>query len=515
MADLVSDIGAFMQSVGAAWLMLSLHADATMVALTQTAASLPFFVFALPAGAIGDIVNRRTLILCCELWMLGVAIVFAVATISGHISPWLLLALTFAFSAGEAIATPSWRAVLPELVGKADLPAATALNGIEFNFARAVGPALAGVLIAALGVGAAFIVNVASFVGVLLVIARWQRPTRKRLLPVETVAGATVAAVRYVRYSPEIRLVMLRAGVTMCAASALLALLPSLAHSVNDRPIVYGLLLGFFGIGAVLGAVVMQPARARWPLETVASGAVAILGVMVTTAGVVRSIPLLALTMLAAGGGWLVFISVVSALVQTLVPDWTRARVLAVFILAFQGGLAAGSAMWGVVATRIGISETLVIAGLTTLATIAIRAFGTLPDTTADTTPWNHWRLPAIMGEQDAAALDHEPVLVTVRYHVRQRHEHAFVRAIEAYGRIRRRDGASWWGVFRDLEHADVFLETFLVTSWAEHLRQHERFTRGDADVEERVRRHVEGEPFVEHFVGADAISTSADTPDA
>ena len=255
----------------------------------------------------------------------------------------------------------------------------------------------------------------------------------------------------------------------------------------------------------------MQAARARWTLDAVASSAVVILGVMVATAGAVRDIPLLALTMLAAGAGWLVFISLVSALVQTLVPDWARARVLAVFILTFQGGLAAGSVVWGLVATRIGIPAALVIAGLSTLATIAIRASGPLPEPTADTTPWNHWRLPAIMAEV-TPALQHEPALVTVRYHVRQRHEHAFVRAMAAYGRIRRRDGASWWGVFRDLEHADLFLETFLVTSWVEHLRQHERFTRGDGDVEAHVRHHIDSEPVVKHFVGADAVSTTVGT---
>jgi MFS family permease len=419
--------------------------------------------------------------------------------------------LTFALAAGDAIETPTWRAVLPELVGKAELAAASALNGIEFNFARAVGPALAGIIITVAGVGAAFVVNVISFVGVLVVIARWKRPARTRLVPLETVTGATVAALRYVRHSPEIRIVMVRAGVTMCAASALLALLPSLARSMSDRPIVYGVLLGCFGIGAVLGAVVMQSARARWTLDAVASSAVVILAVMIAAAGAVRSLPLLALTMLAAGAGWLAFTSLVSALVQTLVPDWARARVLAVFILTFQGGLASGSAVWGVVATQVGIPATLVIAGLCTLATIAFRAFGRLPDTIADTTPWNHWRLPAIRREV-AAALDHEPVLVTVRYHVRHRHEHAFVHAMEDYGRIRRRDGASSWGVFRDLERADVFLETFLVTSWAEHLRQHDRFTRGDGDVEAQVQRHIEGEPVVEHFVGADVDSTTANT---
>src|SRR5215813_11003500 len=211
-ADLLSDMGTFMQSVGAAWLMVAFGASATFVALTQTASSLPFFVFALPAGAIGDIVDRRKLILCCEFWMVGVASVLAVATIAGVMSPWLLLALTFALSAGDAFETPTWRAVLPELVGPRDLAAASALNGIEFNFARAVGPALAGVLIAAWGVGAAFLVNVLSFVGVLIVVARWRRLPRPRRVPLETVGGATVAALRYVRYSPELRFVMLRAG---------------------------------------------------------------------------------------------------------------------------------------------------------------------------------------------------------------------------------------------------------------------------------------------------------------
>src|SRR5262245_41818475 len=172
-ADLLSDIGAFMQSVGAAWLMLSLGASTTFVALTQTASSLPFFVFALPAGAIGDIVDRRKLILYCQFWMVGVASVLAVATSAGFMSPPLLLTLTFALAAGDAIATPTWRAVLPDLVGKRDLPAAVALSGIEFNVARAVGPALAGALIAAAGVAAAFFVNVISFLGVIVVIARW------------------------------------------------------------------------------------------------------------------------------------------------------------------------------------------------------------------------------------------------------------------------------------------------------------------------------------------------------
>ena len=500
LADLLSDIGTFMQGVGAAWLMVSLGGSATYVALTQTASALPFFLFALPAGAIGDIVDRRKLILYCECWMVAVASLLAVVTIGGFISPPLLLALTFALSAGDALETPTWRALLPELVGKKDLAAASALNGIEFNLARSVGPALAGALIAVAGIGAAFIANVVSFTGVFVVIARWKRPARTRRVPLETVGGATIAAVRYVRYSPEIRVVMLRAGVTMFAASAILALLPTVARTMSSRPIVYGVLLGCFGFGAVLGALAMQPARARWRLETVASAAVVILGTMMIACGVVQNVWLLASAVFVAGAGWIVFISLVSALIQTLAPDWARARILAVFILTFQGGIAAGSAVWGVIATRTGLPTALVAAGLSTIATIAIGAVSRLPEVTADTSPWNQWRMPAVM-QETAQALEHGPVLVTVRYQVRARHDEAFVRAMQNYGRIRRRDGASWWNVFRDLEHADMFLETFLVTSWAEHVRQHERFTRDDHEVEAQVRLHLEAEPVVEHFI--------------
>src|ERR1035438_3755076 len=203
-ADVISDIGAFIQSTGAAWLMVSLNAGPMYVALTQTASSLPFFLLALPAASAGDIADRRKLILFTETWMVCVAIALAVLTIAGLMSPWLLLALTFALSAGDAFETPTWRAVLPELVAKDDLEAASALNGIEFNLARAVGPALAGIVIAVAGVATAFVANFVSFFGVILVVARWKRPIRKRTAPPETLTGATVAAIRYVRHSPTI-----------------------------------------------------------------------------------------------------------------------------------------------------------------------------------------------------------------------------------------------------------------------------------------------------------------------
>ncbi len=501
-ADVISDVGAFMQSVGAAWLMVSLKAGPLYVALTQTASALPFFLLALPAGALGDIVDRRKLILLTEIWMAAVAVVLAILVISGLISPWLLLALTFALSAGDAFETPTWRALLPELVAKEDLEAASALNGIEFNLARAVGPGLAGVLIATFGVGTAFVANALSFIGVIFVVARWKRPPRKRTAPAERVAGATMAALRYVRYSPSIRALIIRAGVVMFFSSALLALLPSVAHNVSGSPIAFGLLLGCFGAGAVLGAFVLQPARARWSTETVASAGVAVLGLATIAVSILRELPALSVVMIIGGAAWIDFISLVSALVQKLAPDWVRARVLAVFMLVFQGGMAAGSATWGAIGQHAGIPTALLWAGLGAIATTGLGLFWRLPDATVDVTPWIHWRAPVI-AENLQLELESGPVLVTVEYLVSPQHVSNFLKAMNRYERTRRRDGASRWGIYRDTEHPDQFVETFIVHSWAEHLRQHERITRADGALEERINTYTKGGPKVRHLIYA------------
>jgi MFS family permease len=500
LADVASDVGTFMQGVGAAWLMVSLGAGPMYVALIQTAGTLPFFLFALPAGSVGDIVDRRRLILFTETWMVCVAIALAVVTLTGTITPWLLLALTFALSAGDAFEAPAWRALLPELVPKDDLPAASALNGIEFNIARAVGPALAGVLIAAAGVGITFLVNVVSFLGVIIVVARWKRPVHKRSTPPESVGGATVAAIRYVRYSPTIRGLILRSGAVMFFASASFALLPTIAHRAGHGAIGYGVLLGCFGAGAIGGALLMQRARDRWSTEAIGAMALAVFGAGIVATGRVHTLGGLMVVLFVSGAGWLVFISLVSALVQNLAPDWVRARVLAVYMLVSQGGMAAGSALWGSVGERAGVESALLWAGLGTIATSLLGFVARLPTITADVSPWNHWRVPAIVGD---VALEpaHGPVLVTVEYRVDPQHAASFLRAIHRFGRVRRRDGAFRWGIYRDLDDPEVYLETFVVGSWAEHLRQHDRLTRADQELEEHVLGYARGEPKVRHLI--------------
>jgi len=501
-ADTVSDIGAFMQSVGAAWLMVSLGAGPIYVALTQTASSLPYFLLALPAGSAGDIVDRRRLVLVTESWMMGVALITAVLTVSGFMSPRLLLVLTFALSAGDAFETPSWRAILPELVSREDLAAASALNGIEFNLARAVGPALAGVVIAAAGVATAFVANSVSFFGVILVVAKWKRPIRKRTTPPETFTGATVAAIRYVHHSPAILTVLVRTGIVMFFSSVLFALLPTLARSVSSSAIGYGLLLGCFGAGAIAGALIMQPARAKWSTEVVVSAGVTILGLVIVATSGLHRLSALAPVMLIGGAAWVIFISLINALVQNLAPDWVRARVLAIFILVYQGSFALGSAVWGAVAQRAGIRVALVYAGIGTIGTTVLALFAKLPSSTEDLSPWNHWRMPAVT-EEVGADLEQGPVLVAIEYAVIREHEADFLKAIHQYARIRRRDGAYRWGIFRNTEVADHYLEIFLVNSWAEHLRQHERQTQADRELEQRLRSFVATEPEVRHLIYA------------
>jgi MFS family permease len=208
--------------------------------------------------------------------------------------------------------------------------------------------------------------------------------------------------------------------------------------------------------------------------------------------------------MVIGGGAWLAFISLSNALVQTLAPDWVRARVLAIFLLITQGGLAAGSVVWGTIGSRVSVAAALIVSGIATIATTALGLVARLPDTVADISPWNHWPLPAL-GKNAAPAPDDGPVLVTVEYRVATPHVDRFVKAMEELGRVRRRDGASRWGIFRDVEQPDRYVESFLVTSWAEHLRQHERLTRADSAIEQEVRAHLEESPVIRHLIYAES----------
>jgi MFS family permease len=499
-SNLISDIGTFMQAVGAAWLMTSLTSNPLYIALIQTATALPFFLLALPAGSIGDIFDRRKLILGTETWMFGIAVVLTVVTFAGAMTPWLLLLLTLGLSIGDAVESPTWSAIFPELVDKQELPAALTLNGIEFNLARAIGPGLGGLVVAAVGVGAAFAFNAVSFLGVIAVIAKWKRPARTSSLPTETFRGATSAAIRYVRYSPGIRRLLLRSAVLIFFTSSFWALLPVAAKAISKSPITYGFLLGFFGLGAVLGALVLQRTRSRLSAETLLSVATATFSAVIFSLALLRSPAILCSLMLIGGASWTAIMSLFNIMVQELAPDWVRARVLAVYFFVFQGSVAASSTLWGYVALHSNVHLTLIYAGIGTGACLLLAPLFKLPNTNLDLSSWNHWAQPAMIQEP---APDQGPVLVILIYVIDPAKAQEFLDQIHKYERVRRRDGATSWGVFSDTETPDTYLETFKVDSWAEHERQHDRFTVADGEIEKQVLSYAVKPVEVKHYIYA------------
>jgi MFS family permease len=498
-----------MQSVGAAWLMTSLTTNTLYVALIQTASALPFFLLAIPAGAIGDICDRRKLILGTELWMLLVASVLATVTLTGTITPLLLLLLTFALSAGDALESPAWSAIFPELVPKQELQPALALNGIEFNLARAIGPGLAGFIIATVGIGTAFVLNAASFLGVIGVIATWKRSVRKSQLPAESVGGATVAAIRFVRFSPNIRTLLFRSACIVLFASAFWALLPPVAKQLSGNSLGYGLLLGFFGFGAVIGAIVLQKARKLFSVERVIAGATALFAAVIIAVATLHTLWLLCIVILFGGAAWTVFMSIFSTLVQTFTPDWVRARVLAVYLFVFQGSIAIGSTLWGLIAQRTGSHSALLFSGFGIGACLVLPFVARLPDSRPTLDVWDHWKKPTLFTE---VTPDQGPVLVTVEYKVDPNRIPDFLDAVHKFERVRRRDGASRWGIFYDSEIPGRYLESFIIRSWGEHERQHGRFTVADRKLEERVYGFLLETPKVRHFIYAEKTETNLST---
>jgi MFS family permease/quinol monooxygenase YgiN len=501
-ANLASNVGTWMQSVGAAWLMTSLTPSSAMVALVQTATSLPVFLVGLPAGALADIVDRRRLLVVTQTWMLASAAILGALTLAGAITPWTLLVLTFVLGLGAALNMPAWQASMPELVPRAELPAALALNGISINIARAIGPALGGLIIAAVGTGGVFLLNAASFVGVVVVLVRWRRAHSPSLMPAERFAGAIRAGARYVRYAPRFRAVLVRTWVFIVCGSALWALLPLVARrELGLGAPGYGVLLGCIGTGAVLGATVLPRIRDAVSADVLVNGATALFALAVATPVLTRIVPLVAAAMVVGGMGWIALMSSFNTAAQMALPSWVRARGVAMYLLVFQGGLAAGSAIWGALAVRTSDGVALLAAALALVAgTAASLRWRLTRERQPDLTPSMHWPEPDLVAIPEA---DEGPVLVTVEYRVDPERAREFARATRRLAQARRRSGAMRWGLFRDAADPKRFVETFLVESWAEHLRQHERVTVSDRAAQDRVRAFHEGgePPVVTHLI--------------
>jgi MFS family permease len=500
-ASIVSNIGTWMQNVGVAWLMTSMRPSPIMVSLVQTAATLPVFLGALPAGAIADVVDRRRLLLLTQGWMLGVAGVLGFMTLAGMTTPYTLLFFTFLMGLGDAMNGPGWAAITPEIVPRGELPSALSLNSAGYNVARAIGPALGGLVVASIGSGQAFLLNAASFVGVLVVLYGWRRAPRESVLPAEQIAGAMRSGLRYVRHSPPVKVVLVRSAAFLFAASALWALLPLVALRLGYGSLGYGGLLGCLGFGAVCGAGYLPRLRRRWNVDMLSGSATAVFAAVMLLAPYQPHPALLYASMVVAGGGWLTMMVSLNVAVQISTPFWVRARALAVYILTFQGAMALGSVFWGTVAKYVGVPYALGAASV--LMVLGLAVVGRYPLEATEglkLAPSMHWPELSVLSPPEP---NHGPVLVTVEYRVDPKDSQAFAAAMREVGRARKRDGAIQWGLFRDTADPWRQLETFMVESWADYLRQHERVTVADREIEARARSFHVGEapPRASHLI--------------
>jgi MFS family permease len=494
-----------MHNVGADWLMTTLAPSPWMVALMQTAENAPLFLLALPAGALADIVDKRRLLIYTQGWMLLSAVSLAVLTLLGLTTPWVLLILIFCLGLGSALNAPAWQAIIPELVPRSELPAAVSLNSVAFNIARAVGPALGGLVVAAVGSWAVFFLNSLSFVGVIIVLYRWRREDVESISPTERILGAMKAGLRYVRHDPALQAVLIRTGVYVSCASALWAMMPLVARKqLGLSAGGYGVLLGGLGAGAILAAFILPGMRRRFSVNFLTTAGTIVFAGTTAALALVRNFPLLCLAMIFGGIAWMTLMSSFNVIVQTIVPRWVRARVLATYMLVFFGGMALGSAAWGVIATHVGVSETLLCAAGALIAGLGAAYFFPLrAGEELDLEPSLHWPDPVYVTEPHP--LD-GPVLVTIAYQIDPARADEFVAAMREVKRILQRDGAVRWGLFVDPAQPTQYLETFLVESWAEHMRQHARVTMEDRIVQERAKSfHAgPGEPVVTHLIARD-----------
>jgi len=369
-AAVISYTGTWMQNVGAGWLMTQLSTSPLMVSLVQGAAAIPVFLVVLPAGALADMMDRRRLLLFTQTWMIAAAAILGVLTLAHAVTPFMLLAFTFLMGLGAVMNDPAWQAITPEVVSPARHASAVALNSAGFNVARAVGPALGGIVIAAAGSGWSFLLNAASFLGVIFFLYRWKRAPHEPLAT-SGIVPAVMEGMRYIRGAPAVRSVLIRTGAFSLGATSLLALLPVVCQPHGAQG--YGFLLTCFGVGALAGAAVLPQIRLRFSLDAVVAGAIVVFAAMTFAAGQVHIFEWLCVVLFTAGAAWIGILACFNIVAQTMCPSWMRARALSMYLLVLQGGMAVGSAIWGEVAARQGVPAALawsslaMVAGLSTI----------------------------------------------------------------------------------------------------------------------------------------------------
>ncbi|WP_370500630.1 MFS transporter [Mycolicibacterium sp. jd] len=501
-AQFVSNLGTWMQTVGAQWMLVGDPRAAVLVPLVQTATTLPVMLLALPSGVLADLIDRRRLLIATQGAMAAGVGLLAALTGAGLTTPTVLLMLLFVIGCGQALTAPAWQAIQPDLVPAHQIPAAAALGSMSMNGARAIGPAIAGALVSLTGPTLVFALNAVSFIGIVLVLISWRRPAVQRDFPPERALAALSAGGRYIRSSPIVRRILLRTVLFIAPASALWGLLPVIAaNQLGLGSAGYGLLLGALGVGAVLGAFVLSGLRTRFGQNVLLTAGAAGFAVATTVLALVPDFAAVLAALVVGGAAWLLSLSTLNASMQLSLPAWVRARGLSVYQLIFMGGQAIGSLLWGLLAGATNsVTSLLVSAGLLVVCALSSLWWPLHAGTgNLDLTPSSHWPEPTLVFEPEP--LD-GPVLVLTSYCVPAHNEDAFLAAMAVLGRSRQRTGASQWRLFRSVEQESTFVETFIVRSWGEHMHQHyTRLTGQDQLIEQNVEQYTDGTPVSQHYL--------------
>ena len=516
-ASLFSNFGQLIQGVGAAWLMTRLSSSPQMVALVQTALMLPLMLVALPAGAIADMFDRRKVALAGLAFASLMAVCLTLLTAAELLSPWTLLLFCFLIGTGVALYAPAWQASIGEQVSGEHLPAAIALGTISYNVARSFGPAMGGVIVAALGAMAAFAANALFYVPLFLAFLLWQREHTPSRLPPERIDRAIVSGVRYAVHSPPIRVVLIRTHIVGLAGASVSALTPLIAKDLlHGTASTYGLLLGAYGVGAVLGAVGLDLVRQMLRAEQAARLLAVLLGAMIIVAGMSSHIVLTCAALMVAGAAWMILVAQFNVAVQLSAPRWVTARALACYGSALTGGLAIGAWLWGSVAAALGTGDAMMLSGvamvLTALLGFIFPLARSLPDGLEQSLLSHQPQVGLALTPRSG------PVVIEIDYRVDTDKARDFYTAIQQLRSARLRSGAFGWSVARDIADPEIWTEHYHCPTWGDYLHQRDRMTMSDRQLEDavnvfhrgggdgRVRRRLERP--------TGSVRWRADTPD-
>lgn len=487
LATIVSNIGTWMQTVGAQWFLVGDEQTKSLVALVQAAATLPMALLAIPAGVLADQFNRRTMLILVQSISFFTAVTLTFLHVTETLTPAMLLALTTVLGVCSALSFTPFQSLIPDLVPREHVRAAAALNPVSLNVARVVGPAIAGLVIAQFGITPVFAVNALSFLVFLVVLLQW-RPTfelngkqRERFFP------AIRSGLRYVRHSPQITKLMLRSfwfTAPMMAIWALLPLISTELLKLNSDG--YGLLITCLGGGAIVGATSVQRLRRRYTTNTIVAGATILEGIVILTLPYSTNTFISMALLTIAGLGWTGSLAAMAGSMQTYLPAWVRARGLATYSVALFGGQAVGALIIGRINDDFGLRTAFLVAGVVQLigSTQALwRPLRELDD--VDRSPAVYWPEPELVIDPYETSGE---VAVSITYWINPEDEQAFYAAMKNVRRSRLRTGAYEWGLFRDGETPRRFVEVYTVSSWEEHEHQlHERLVESDRRSEERV----------------------------